>query len=163
MTDWPRAIYDATGIPLEEDDIIVAFREGHPWLMLHRHPVLKLRSGPSPDTASLTGLRGALAAAMERRLAESVPRVEQLLRTLAPEAAHHIQVAVVNAEGFPSLLGPPSEERGWPHFLLRLSALGLDVEVDLDPYTPDAPYDLQEVRRQAEVLLQVVDTAARPH
>ena len=46
-------------------------------------------------------------------------------------------------------------ERGWPHFVLRLSAGGFDVEVDLNPYVPDEPFDLDEVQRQAEVILQV--------
>ena len=35
----------------------------------------------------------------------------------------------------------------------------IDVEVDLNPYMPDDPFDWPEVHRQASVILQVVPSS----
>lgn len=156
MDKWIQAIYDATGIPLSEADLTLAFRERQWWLVLHRHPVLPVGANPDPHEAVTPAARAALARGMKLRLSETIPRVQRLLDAQDAERARDVEVAVVNAEGRRSLDANLTElERGWPHFLLRLSTGGFDVAVDLNPYVPDDPFELDEVKRLAGVILQV--------
>lgn len=156
MDDWTKAIYDATGIPLKEGDLTLAFNGGQWRLELHRYPVLPVGAAPDPHAAVTPAIRGALAQAMEQRLSEIVPQVRRLVEALGAERARDVTITVVNTEGGGACtLEGAAVERGWPHFLLRLSAGGFDVEVDLNPYVPDDPFDLDEVQRQADVILQV--------
>ncbi|MEN0064163.1 MAG: hypothetical protein AAGA48_18580 [Myxococcota bacterium] len=180
MDNWTQAIYDATGIPLDEGDLTLTVSGGQGVLALHHYPVLQVGADPDPHNAVTPAIRRSLAQAMEQRLAETLPQVRNLLEAQDARHAKDVKVTVVNPEAaFPlirftapalsvldSALPPPAEdgeaERGWPHFTLRLSACGFDVEVDLNPYEPDAPFDLDEVRRQVEVILQVVRSSTGP-
>lgn len=162
MEDWIQVIYDATGIPLDEADLGLAFAEGEWALLLHGHHVVRVGAMPVAPTSMGPPIRGALATAMERRLAENLPRVREVVERIDAEGAGQVAVTVVNAEGsVDGCLAAVEGERGWPHFLLRLSAGGFDVEVDLNPYVPDDPVDWGEVRRQVEVILQVARTLGR--
>ena len=160
MDNWIQAIYDATGIPLKEEDLSLAFREGQWWLVLYRYPILPIGTRPDPNEAVTSSTRTALAQGMEQRLSETIPQVQHLIKTLGKEQARFVAVAVVNAEERVSpYLDSTETERGWPHFLLRLSAGSFDVEIDMNPYVPEEPLDLDEVQRQANVILQVVRSA----
>ena len=53
MNDWIQAIYDATGIPLEEDDLSVGRYGTQWWLELHRYPVFPIGEDPNRH-ASIT-------------------------------------------------------------------------------------------------------------
>ena len=160
MRHWTQSVYDATGIPLDEADVDVAFHDGQWWLVVHRQAVLGLGADPDSDTAVTPVIRAALALAMKARLSQILPRVQRLLEGLDPVVARTVVVSVVNAEDVPDPWIDTTEfERGWPHFLLRLSAGRLDVEVDLNPYVPDDPVDLGDVTRQAGVLLDAVRQA----
>ena len=156
MDEWIQAIYDETGIPLNEEDLSLAFREGQWWLMLHRYPVLP--AGPEPDASSTVDgfTRLALAHGMEQRLGESIPRVMALIEAVGGEQAANVTVSVAHTEGRGSLdSGNGEPVRGWPHFFLRLSAGGFDVEADLNPYECDDPFEWNEVEQQVGVILQV--------
>ncbi|MEM6925996.1 MAG: hypothetical protein AAF602_03620 [Myxococcota bacterium] len=156
MDDWTQAIYDATGIPLNEADLTLSFTAGQWTLELHRYAVLPVGADPDPHGAITPSVRGALARAMEQRLSETVPQVRRLVEARDAERARDVTITIVNTEkGRVPFLESPTVERGWPHFLLRLSARGFDVEVDLNPYEPDAPFELDEVQRQVDVILQV--------
>ncbi|MEO0606400.1 MAG: hypothetical protein AAF211_33540 [Myxococcota bacterium] len=156
MDDWTQAIYDKTGIPLQEGDLTLAFEGGQWWLALHHHAFLPVGTAPDPHVAVTPTIRGALARAMKKRLSDSLPKVQRLVDALGATPDQAVTIAVVNTEeGAVPFLDDATSERGWPHFLLRLSAKGFDVEVDLDPYMPDAPFDPDEVQRQAEIIVQV--------
>ena len=156
MDDWVLAIYDATGIPLDEGDLALAFVEAQWWLMLHRVPVLPV--GDDPDPASVTAsIRPALSSAMAERLSHNGPRVRRVLESMSADRAGEVAIEVVHSDGVDAQFVEGTEpERGWPHFRLRLSAGGFDVEVDLDPLVPDDPFDAEDLRRQAAVILQVL-------
>ena len=157
MDQWTHAIYDATGIPLNEEDLSLALREGQWWLMFHRHPILELGAQPDPPETLDSALRPSLSLGMEKRLSEEVPKIQRLLHIMGAPPHPAIRVTVVNVEGrYAPMTAHAAPERGWPHFVLRLSAKGFDVEVDLNPYTPDTPYDIDDLRRQANVMFHVV-------
>ena len=156
MHDWTQAIYDATGIPLQEDDVKLAYDDGQWWLELHAIRVLAAGPSPDPRVVITPALHGLLVKAMEQRLSAIVPQVRRLVDQLDAEGSEKVDIAVVLADGAVSPhLDDHEFERGWPHFLLRLTAGGFDVEADLNPYAPDEPFEVHEVRRQAEVILQV--------
>ena len=156
MDHWIQAIYEATGIPLREEELELVFDKGEWWILLHDYPVLPVGSVPDPNIAITSMARAALAQGMMKRLSEIVPHIRDQIETLDAERAQDVTISVVNVEETASSYLESIElERGWPHFLLRLSTGGFDVEIDLTPYVPADPYDFDEVRRQAEVILQV--------
>ena len=156
MDAWTRVIYDATGIPLREEELTWVHRDAGWWLLLHGHPVLPVGADPSAVAVAPAGLREALAEAMAHRLRASIPRARRLLEALDPTHAARIAITVVNTEAMGALdTDAQAFEGGWPHFGLRLSAGALDVEVDLDPYRPEDPFDPDELKSQARVILQV--------
>ena len=156
MENWVQAIYDVTGIPLKDEDLTLVQRDGQWWLELHRYPVLPVGVNPDPYKVITQETRKALARGMEQRLAENVPKVQHLIEQLGADRAQQIAILVVSTDERGSTPYPSADfERGWPHFLLRLSAGGFDVEVDLNPYVPDEPFEFDEVQRQASVILQV--------
>lgn len=160
MDAWIQAIYDATGIPLDDGDLQLAVHGDQGWLVLHGVEVVPVPADPDPREVVTPAIRGALARAMGQRLGRVVPEVRRLLDVLDAARAGEVGVQVVDAEGSAdSPLAHEGPERGWPHFVLRLSAGGFDVEVDLNPYVLDDPLDLDEVGRQAEVILQVARMA----
>ncbi len=157
MERWTDAVYEATGIPLSEEDVRLVCRDGEWWLLVFGHPVRPLGPSPDPTRVVTPALRQDLARALQARLSWVLPRVLRLVESLDPVGAGQVTAAVVNAEDPQHpLAGPTDPERGWPHFGLRLSSGDLDVEVDINPYQPDEPVDLEEVARQASVLLQAV-------
>lgn len=157
MEHWTDAVYEATGIPLAEADVAVVAREEHWWLVVFHQPVLALGTDPAATRAVTPMLRPALVRALQARLSRVLPQVQRRVEALDPVRAGAVTAAVVIGEDpTPSLDGPQAPERGWPHVGLRLSVGALDVEVDLDPYDPDDPVDLDEVTRQAAVLLEAV-------
>ena len=163
MDNWIQAIYDATGIPLKEEDLSLGFLEGQWWLALHGSPVMPVGADPAPHKALPTEIRAALTQGMIRRLSKTIPRVRHLIQALGGSLAQDVDIQVVYTETFscPSL-GKESVERCWPHFVLRLSVGDFDVEIDLNPYVPEAPYDLDEVHRQADVILQLARAHSGP-
>ena len=155
MDHWTQAIYEVTGIPIDAEDLALVFADGQYWLEFHHVRVWPVGAHPDPQVVR-AGIRAGLFQAMERRLAEGIPQVERLLEALDPDTAAQVTVSVVNATGSGAFLMEEADfERGWPHFLLRLTAAGFDVEVDLNPYLPDTPFELEELQRQADVILQV--------
>ena len=156
MDAWTQVIYDATGIPLREEDLTWVRRDARWWLQWHGHPVLPVDADPQAVAVAPAGLREALAEAMAHRLRQSIPRARGLLDALDPTHAAGITIAVVNTAPMGALdPGAQEFEVGWPHFRLRLSAGTLDVEVDLDPYHPEDPFDPDALKAQATVILQV--------
>ena len=157
MERWTEAIYEATGIPLSEEQVAVVPRDGEWWLLVFRQPVLALGGSPDATHAVTPALRPALARALQARLSRVLPRVLQRVEAVDPVGARDVTAAVVNGEDPHQPLGDPQgSERGWPNFGLRLSVGRLDVEVDLNPYQPEDPVDLDEVARQAAVLFAAV-------
>jgi hypothetical protein len=156
MKHWTQAIYEATGIPVDEEDLALALRDGTWQLLLYQYPVLAVGSDPDPGMVT-PAIGGALSRAMEQRLSKNVRRVQHLLESINARGARDVDIRVLNADGDVSYVGGIESGRGWPHFVLQLTAGGFDVAIDLDPYTPDEPFDLEDLRQQAEVILQVVD------
>ena len=157
MNDWVQAIYDATGIPLEEEDLSLGLCGSLWWLELHRYPVFSI--GDTPDRHASANLvkRKALIRGMEQRLSEILPKVQSLLEDFGGDRARSIALIVRCTEDSSAQSLPVSEfDRGWPHFSLQLSAGLFDVEVDLNPYVPDDPFDPEELERQAHIILQLV-------
>ena len=155
MDDWVQAIYETTGIPLQEETLSLSKREGQWWLEFHSRPILPVGQTPDPYNTPPSEIREALSRGMKQRLSTSLPQVRHLLNTLASDSASNVEIFVVSdEEGGPTGLSD-GIDRGWPQFLLRLSAGGFDVEVDLNPYVPEDPFDLDELQRQAEIILQV--------
>ena len=154
MHNWTQAIYDATGIPLSERDLSLSYHQDQLWLVLHRCPVLPVGSALDPHDVITPAARTALAHGMVQCLSDTIPRVQHIIAELDAERAREVAVAVVCLEDgdMPQL---NTNGRGWPHFLLRLSAGGFVVEIDLNPYVPAAPFERDEVRRQADVILQI--------
>ena len=149
MERWTQAIYEATGIPLSEEEVAVVPREGEWWLLVFRQPVLALGGSPDATHAVTPALRSALAGALQARLSRVLPRVLQRVEAVDPVGACDVTAVVVNGEDPHQLLADAQgSERGWPNFGLRLSVGVLDVEVDLNPYQPEDPVDLQCVDPQ---------------
>lgn len=160
MNSWTQAIYDITGIPLSDEDLAIEFRDGQRWLVVHDYPVWPLEADARPFQTVTPAFRTALAAAMTQRLSSIIPRVQRWLVGQNATQAQHVTVAVVYMEENDGpQLDDSDAQRGWPHFVLRLSTGGFDVEVDLNPYMPDDPFDWPEVHRQASVILQVVPSS----
>jgi len=156
MDNWIQAIYNKTGIPLNEDDLALEYNQGQWWLILHGYSVLPVGVTPDPNEAITPATRAAIAWGMRQRLSEIIPKVQRLIEALCPETARDIDITVVCAEGMESAHLDSNEfDSGWPLFLLRLSTGTVDVEVDLNPYVPDDPFDFDDVQRQAAVILQV--------
>ena len=85
MEEWAQAIYDATGIPLKESELVLAFRGRQWWLMYHRHPVLLVGSDSDSLEAVTPTVRADLIRVMEQRLSESIPVVQRLIEALDAE------------------------------------------------------------------------------
>ena len=159
MDNWIQAIYDTTGIPLDEEHLTLAFREEQWWLVFHGYPVWPVGVEADPFQTVTPAIRIALAAAMTQRLSEIIPVIRGQINEQSSEHSHHVSITVVNiAEMAITSMDDHELERGWPHFVLRLSSGGFDVEVDLNPYVPHDPCDPDEVQRQAAIILEVART-----
>lgn len=166
MHDLIAALYDETGIALDADDLrFYAVR--YTWrLTLGGHVVGAMNAAVTqpPDARafvrSLGGARRALSTAMQAWLSESVPGAMRIVRRVFTEGAERVSGEIVDASSIaPGFLSPDlGLERGWPHFVLRLYCGDLDVEIDANPYDPLAPFDLDDLHRQAKVLAR----ATRP-
>ncbi|MEC7241480.1 MAG: hypothetical protein VXW32_09595 [Myxococcota bacterium] len=157
MNDWVQAIYDATGVPLEEENLGLRLHGSTWWLEHFQYPIFAIGDTPSRHASIALVDREGLLRSMERKLSETLPSVRSLLKDLGGEQADAISLGVLCTQNRGPDSLPTSEfDRGWPHFSLRLSAGVSDVEVDLNPYVPEDPFDQDELIRQAEILLQVV-------
>ena len=155
MDQWTHAIYDATGIPLSEEALSL------PSVMVNGGSCFTgtrfWSSVPNPTPLKHSTRRYAQRCRSAWR--SDSPRSPRFSASYTPWVPPHpaIRVTVVNVEGrYAPMIEHAAPERDWPHFVLRLSTNGFDVEVDLNPYTPDTPYDIDDLRRQANVMFHVV-------
>ena len=117
-----QAIYDATGIPLEEDDLSVGRYGTQWWLELHRYPVFPIGEDPNRHASITLVKRKALTRGMEQRLSEALPEVKRILEDLGGSRAAAISMVVRCTQDSDSEPLTVSEfDRGWPHFSLQLS------------------------------------------
>ena len=157
MNDWVQVIYEATGIPLNEENLSLRLHDNSWWVELYRYPIFSIGDNPARHASLALVERKALTKGMEKRLSETFPAVRNILRDLGGERADAISLVVLSTQdrGLESL-SISDFDRGWPHFSLQLSAGIFDVEVDLNPYVPEDPFDPEELKRQAEIILQLV-------
>ena len=142
-------------LELRQTKIRLMHRHRQWWLEFHSRPVLPVGQTPDPYNTPPSEIREALSRGMKQRLSMRLPQVRHLLNTLASDSASNVEIFVVSDEEKGPTGLSDGIDRGWPQFLLRLSAGGFDVEVDLNPYVPEDPFDLDELQRQAEIILQV--------
>jgi len=165
MEELSDALREQTGIQIDADDLSLHHADNAWVVCLYDHVLGSVRAGADqrPDAWDLVqamgGARKALCLAVLGRMELSLPSafdaIDGALTGFPDALRRNITVDIVNAGDLGTArqwTTDVEQEQGWPHFVLVLALAGNDVQVDANPYHPDAPFDLDEVARSAVIL-----------